>query len=77
MNTTNEDNHSRHDKNEQLDESDDTNAALSDDDDEVEDSVLEDIQQFEESFKGISKRYRLINRIGEGKKPHRSASASR
>jgi cell division control protein 7 len=33
---------------------------------EVEDSVAEDIVRFEESFVGINKRYRLINRIGEG-----------
>lgn len=33
---------------------------------EVEDSVAEDILRFEESFTGINKRYRLINRIGEG-----------
>lgn len=37
-----------------------------DSDEEVEDTVLEDIARFEESFKGITKRYRLINRIGEG-----------
>lgn len=33
---------------------------------EVEDSVQEDMARFEESFAGISKRFRLINRIGEG-----------
>jgi cell division control protein 7 len=33
---------------------------------EVEDSVAEDIVRFEESFVGTNKRYRLINRIGEG-----------
>jgi cell division control protein 7 len=35
-------------------------------DDEVEESVAQDMARFEESFKGISDRYRLINRIGEG-----------
>jgi len=35
--------------------------------DEVENSVAEDMRQFEESFRNISQRYRLINRIGEGK----------
>lgn len=35
-------------------------------DDEVESSVAEDMRQFEESFRNISQRYRLINRIGEG-----------
>jgi len=37
---------------------------------EVEDSVAEDIVRFEESFVGINKRYRLINRIGEGECPN-------
>lgn len=36
-------------------------------DEEVEDSVADDIARFEESFTGINKRFRLINRIGEGK----------
>ena len=35
-------------------------------DDEVEQSVAEDMQKLEESFQGISQKYRLINRIGEG-----------
>lgn len=35
---------------------------------EIEDSVLEDMEQFEQSFKGITKMYRLINRIGEGER---------
>ena len=34
---------------------------------DVEDSVKEDIEKFEQSFKGIGERFRLINRIGEGK----------
>ena len=29
-------------------------------------SVVEDMAKFEESFRGITKRYRLIDRIGEG-----------
>ena len=33
---------------------------------ELEDSVLEDMRGLEESFKGFSRNYRLINRIGEG-----------
>lgn len=45
-------------------------ATISDDDDEeqqpVEDVVQDDIERFEASFKNITKRYRLINRIGEG-----------
>lgn len=32
----------------------------------VEDSVTEDMNKFEDSFKGIAERYRLIKRIGEG-----------
>ncbi|KAJ4346574.1 Cell division control protein 7 [Didymosphaeria variabile] len=35
-------------------------------DEEVDDMVSEDIERFENSFVGINKRYRLINRIGEG-----------
>lgn len=35
-----------------------------DSEEEVEDA--EDIARFEESFRNINKRYRLINRIGEG-----------
>lgn len=38
-------------------------------DEEVEEAVAEDIQRFEDSFKGITARYRLINRIGEGPAP--------
>jgi len=33
---------------------------------EVEESVADDMARFEDSFKDITKRYRLINRIGEG-----------
>ncbi|KAF2746926.1 kinase-like protein [Sporormia fimetaria CBS 119925] len=36
------------------------------DEEEIDDSVAEDIVRFEESFEGINKRYRLINRVGEG-----------
>ncbi|KAH8592355.1 kinase-like domain-containing protein [Bisporella sp. PMI_857] len=38
----------------------------SDSDDDVDASVKEDIQKFQESFEGINERFRLINRIGEG-----------
>jgi hypothetical protein len=34
--------------------------------DEVDESVVEDMRRLEESFKGISQKYKLINRIGEG-----------
>lgn len=36
------------------------------DEDDVDESVLEDMRKLEESFKGISEKYRMINRIGEG-----------
>ncbi|KAI9722845.1 MAG: hypothetical protein M1828_004411 [Chrysothrix sp. TS-e1954] len=36
------------------------------DEEELEDSVVEDMQRLEESFRGFNKSYRLINRIGEG-----------
>ncbi|OJD37201.1 cell cycle protein [Diplodia corticola] len=38
----------------------------SDEEEVVEESVAEDMDRFEETFEGITKRYRLINRIGEG-----------
>lgn len=46
----------------------DESGATHDDssEEEVEDAVAEDIARFEQSFKNISQRYRLINRIGEG-----------
>jgi hypothetical protein len=44
--------------------------SMADDDtdseDEVDESVMEDMRQLEASFTGISQKYRLINRIGEG-----------
>lgn len=46
---------------------DESQATESDgSDEEVEVSVQEDIARFEQSFKNISTRFRLINRIGEG-----------
>lgn len=47
-----------------LEESGGTHSDESDD--EIDESVAEDMQKFEESFRGITRRYRLINRIGEG-----------
>jgi len=38
----------------------------SSEDEEIEESVAEDIARFESTFKNINKRFRLINRIGEG-----------
>jgi cell division control protein 7 len=65
------DNENNHDNDSQMDESrgpmEESGATRSDDsDEEVEESVLEDMARFKETFKGIDKRYRLINRIGEG-----------
>ena len=37
-----------------------------DSEEEVEASVADDILRFEQSFRNINQRYRLINRIGEG-----------
>lgn len=46
---------------------DETDSAESEgSDDEVDETVAEDMRRLEESFAGISKKYRLINRIGEG-----------
>jgi hypothetical protein len=43
-------------------------SEASDDTDEVvEDSVQEDMDRFEETFQDMKDRFRLINRIGEGK----------
>jgi cell division control protein 7 len=36
-------------------------------DEDIDESVLQDIEQFQNSFKDIGKKYRLINRIGEGR----------
>ena len=41
-------------------------AQQESEEEEVNESVAEDMQKLEESFKGISQQYRLINRIGEG-----------
>ncbi len=38
----------------------------SESEDEADESVIEDMRKLEESFRGISRKYRLINRIGEG-----------
>lgn len=57
------------DDTEEMDESkgplEESGGAVSEEED-VEDAVLEDMEKFEATFKNISQRYRLINRIGEG-----------
>ena len=42
----------------------------SEEEEEVDELVAEDIERFENSFVGINKRYRVINRIGEGQSQH-------
>ncbi|KAK3672226.1 Cell division control protein 7 [Recurvomyces mirabilis] len=53
---------------ESLDPLDESNGTVTDDEaeEEVDDAVADDIEHFEASFKNITQRYRLINRIGEG-----------
>lgn len=51
---------------ESMDPLDESGRTVDSSDEEVEDSVQEDMARFEESFVGITKRFRLINRIGEG-----------
>ncbi|KAH8699405.1 kinase-like domain-containing protein [Phaeosphaeriaceae sp. PMI808] len=51
---------------ESIDPLDESGHTVDSSDEEVEDSVQEDMARFEETFVGINKRFRLINRIGEG-----------
>lgn len=52
---------------ESKDPMEDSGRTISDDEDnDIEDDVLDDMERFEQSFKNIAQRYRLINRIGEG-----------
>ncbi|KAK5169011.1 uncharacterized protein LTR77_006320 [Saxophila tyrrhenica] len=55
---------------EEMDESKDpmeeSGGTVSDEEDGIDHEVLDDMERFEQSFKNISQRYRLINRIGEG-----------
>lgn len=52
---------------ESMDPLDESGHTVNSSDEEVEDAVAEDMARFEESFSGITKRFRLINRIGEGR----------
>lgn len=61
------------DESENMDEGEDpteesgyTHSDSSDDENDIEQSVLNDMYRLERSFNGISRRYRLMNRIGEG-----------
>ena len=49
---------------ESMDPLEESGHTVDSSDEEVEDAVQEDIARFEESFAGINKRFRLINRIG-------------
>lgn len=55
---------------ESMDPLDESRHTVDSSDEEVEDAVAEDMSRFEETFVGINKRFRLINRIGEGKSSH-------
>jgi cell division control protein 7 len=61
---------------EYAEEGDEENYSdASDESDELVDhSVQEDMARFQETFKGIKERFRLINRIGEGKSIYFSVS---
>lgn len=48
-------------------EQDESGSDATDSEAEPDESVMEDMKKLEESFEGISHKYRLINRIGEGK----------
>jgi hypothetical protein len=65
-----EDDIKEEDAEETLDESmdplDESGHTVDSSEEEVEDAVQDDMARFEETFVGISKRFRLINRIGEG-----------
>ena len=66
----------QHDEAEEtLDESgdplDESAHTVDSSDEEIDESVAEDIVRFESSFEGINKRYRLINRVGEGESARR------
>lgn len=45
---------------------DSTSEASEESEEEADESVIEDMRRLEANFKGISRKYRLINRIGEG-----------
>lgn len=61
---------STEDDTEEMDESkgplEESGGTASDEEDEIDDAVLDDMERFEQSFKNITQRYRLLNRIGEG-----------
>lgn len=63
-----EDNGMDESRDEDADTQEDGYSDYSDESDEVVDpTVREDMDKFMETFKGIKERFRLINRIGEGR----------
>ncbi len=63
--TADVDQHPQHDNGEEGEQA--ANSEDSDDDGKpVDSSVAEDMEKFRSSFRGLSRRYRLIKRIGEG-----------
>jgi cell division control protein 7 len=62
---------------ESMDPLDESGHTVDSSDEEIEDSVAEDMARFEETFVGINKRFRLINRIGEGMFQNNSSARCR
>lgn len=60
-----------HEENEpqEMDDEETSSEASIETEEDIDESVAEDMRKLEESFKGISQKYRLINRIGEGSIP--------
>lgn len=57
----------KEDELQEIEDEDTTSEASVESEEDVEEGVAEDMRKLEESFKGISQKYRLINRIGEGR----------
>lgn len=51
---------------ESMDPLEESGRTMDSSDEDVDEAVAEDMARFEETFVGINKRFRLINRIGEG-----------
>ena len=67
LDDSNDTKHHIRDDDEDHNEKYDRDEHYEDEDDEpVDPSVKEDMKKLEDTFTGISKRFRLINRIGEG-----------
>lgn len=54
----------------EVDQEEEYSEESDDGDDVVDATVQQDMLQFQETFKGIKDRFRLINRIGEGTSIH-------